>query len=41
VTLASAVVVCLSLFAYACGLAVGVLAGQSWYEHRADEESVL
>jgi hypothetical protein len=36
VTLAS-VVVCLSLFAYACGFGVGVLATHAWHEHRADE----
>jgi hypothetical protein len=30
-------VVCLSLFAYACGLTTGVLAAHAWYEHRADE----
>jgi ABC-type transporter Mla maintaining outer membrane lipid asymmetry permease subunit MlaE len=30
-------VVCLTLFAYACGLLTGVLATQAWYEHRADE----
>jgi hypothetical protein len=33
----TAVVVCLTLFAYACGLTVGVLAAQAWHEHRADE----
>jgi hypothetical protein len=36
VTLTS-LVVCLTLFAYACGLTVGVLAAQAWHEYRADE----
>jgi hypothetical protein len=36
VTLTS-LVVCLTLFAYTCGFIVGVLATQSWHEHRADE----
>jgi hypothetical protein len=36
VTLAS-LVVCLTLFAYACGLTVGVAVGQAWYENRAGE----
>jgi MFS superfamily sulfate permease-like transporter len=35
-TLAATVAV-LVLFALACGLAIGVLVGQAWYEHRADE----
>jgi hypothetical protein len=35
-TMAS-VVVCLILFAYACGLINGVLVTHAWHEHRADE----
>jgi hypothetical protein len=35
----TSLVVCLSLFAYACGLLTGVLATHAWHEHRADEES--
>jgi hypothetical protein len=33
----TAVVVCLILFAYACGLINGVLVTHAWHEHRADE----
>jgi MFS superfamily sulfate permease-like transporter len=36
----AATVTALVLFAFACGLTVGVLVAQAWHEHRADEESV-
>jgi hypothetical protein len=40
VTLAAAVAA-LVLFAFACGLAVGVLAAQAWHEHRDDELTLV
>jgi hypothetical protein len=33
----TSLVVCLSLFAYAFGFVIGVLATHAWHEHRADE----
>jgi hypothetical protein len=33
----TSLVVCLSLFAYACGFTTGVLAAHAWHEYRADE----